>query len=89
LAKTGLFKNQLLISNTENLLTKPEQVQQQIDYWLSFPHDGIDSPQVYLRLSLLEYQRFNHQKARQYWQKANYLDPNDKSVKEIGEIISQ
>ena len=42
---------------------------------------------VLLKLALLNYQIMDNQKAEEYWQRANYLDPNNSEVQKVGEII--
>ncbi|MBU1500171.1 hypothetical protein KKE48_04875, partial [Patescibacteria group bacterium] len=42
---------------------------------------------VLLRLALLNWRIFNNDKAEEYWQKANNLDPNKEEVQKVGEII--
>lgn len=42
---------------------------------------------VYLQLSILNYQLWQDEKAREYWNKAFYLDPNNEKVQEVGKKI--
>ncbi|MCX6817023.1 MAG: hypothetical protein NTZ93_04100 [Candidatus Beckwithbacteria bacterium] len=43
---------------------------------------------VLLKLALLNYQILETEKAKEYWNRANYLDPNNLEVQKIGEVIS-
>ena len=42
---------------------------------------------ILLKLSLLNYQIYENEKAKSYWEKADYLDPNNVEVQQVGKII--
>lgn len=74
---------------TKNLVYSIEKIQAEIDYWLIILEEKPDYLDAYLRLAVLNYQLKNDQTAQEYWQKAEKLDPNGESVKEVKELINQ
>ncbi len=88
LAKKSWLKNKKLIKQTENLVYQPEKIKQEISFWQEKINQGVQNPKVYLQLALLSYQIWDDQKAQEFWQKANYLDPNNKIIKEVGEKLN-
>jgi tetratricopeptide (TPR) repeat protein len=64
---------------------------QQIDRQITGLRQELDlKPQyrdVLLRLSLLSWQIKLDDQAQKFWEKANYLDPNNQEVERVGKII--
>lgn len=81
----GNTKKQL--EEAEKLLSHPKKVRQDINYWETVLKTKPHSRDVFLRLSILNYQLYQHKKAREYWEKAFYLDPNNEVVQEFGQIL--
>lgn len=71
------------------MVNSPDYVNQQINYWHDVLKDKPNFRDVYLHLSLLYYQTWDETKAKEAWQKAFYLDPNNQNVKEIGKLIGE
>jgi len=80
----GNTKKQL--TETKTLLYQPEKIRQDISYWKTVLKTKPHYRDVFLRLSLLNYQLYQNEKAREYWEKAFYLDPNNETVQEFGQI---
>lgn len=70
----------------ENLINQPEAIKKKIDYWETVLKTKPNFRDVYLRLSLLYYQLYEDKKAKQAWEKAFYLDPNNEIVREVGRL---
>jgi tetratricopeptide (TPR) repeat protein len=88
-AKQSWLKNQKIIIETEKLISQPEKINQEIAFWQEKINEGLQNPAVYLTLASLNYQIDNIEKAREYWQKAFYLDPNNQEVEKIKKLINQ
>ena len=73
----------------ESLVSQPEKIKKQINYWQTILKDKPNFRDVYLHLSLLHYQLWQDEKAKQAWEKAFYLDPNNENVQAIGELVNQ
>ncbi|MFH0942725.1 MAG: hypothetical protein V1810_00980 [Candidatus Beckwithbacteria bacterium] len=80
-AKTSLIK-------AEEAVNSLEKTRQEIESWEKVLETKPEYRDVYLRLALLNYSLYNDDKAKLYWEKANYLDPNNQEVQKVGEIIS-
>jgi len=74
---------------TEELITQPEKIRQQINSWETVLKSKPHSRDILLHLTVLNYQLWQDEKAQDYWQKAFYLDPNNSLVQQVGQIISQ
>lgn len=83
----GNLKQQLIITN--DLINQPEKIKKQINYWETILINRPNFRDVYLKLSLLYYQLWQDDKARENWHKAFYLDPNNEVVQEVGKIVNQ
>jgi len=75
------------IEKTKKLLFYPEKIRQDINYWETVLKSKPHFRDVFLRLSILNYQLYQHKKTREYWEQAFYLDPNNKVVQKLGRII--
>jgi tetratricopeptide (TPR) repeat protein len=73
----------------QSLISQPANIQQQINHWETILSGKPNFRDVYLKLSLLYHQLWQDNKAREYWEKAFYLDPNNSKVKEVGKLINQ
>lgn len=89
LAKKSLFWNEKKFQSEFAILNQPQFLQEEIKQWETWLNKGVESPEIYLRLSFLEYQLYRDEEAKKYWQKADYLDPNNKIVEEMGKIINK
>jgi len=88
IGKQALFVDKNLLGRTEEEVTQPERIADQINYWQSFVSKGIESPEVYLKLALLNFRLYKNEEAKKYWEKAFYLDPNNPMVDEVKRIIT-
>jgi Tfp pilus assembly protein PilF len=72
----------------ENKVQEPEKIREEIQSWEKILATRPFYRDVLLRLALLNYQIYEDKTAQDYWQQANYLDPNNQEVKAVGKIIS-
>lgn len=86
-----------LIGNYQNWVEQKEYekssnqkliIEKEIISWEKILETKPEYRDVFLRLSLLNWQLFQTDQAKIYWDKANYLDPNNLDVQKVGEIIS-
>lgn len=82
-------KTKSTLETGELLINQPENIEEQINYWQTILKTKPDFRDAYLRLSLLYYQLQQDEKAKEAWQKAFYLDPNNEIVEEIGKLIGE
>lgn len=54
---------------------------------LSLVAETVNSRDVWLKLALLNWQIFDAEKAREYWQKAWLVDPNNEKVTSVRELV--
>lgn len=71
----------------EESLRQKAVIEQEISSWEKVIETKPEYRDVLLRLALLNWRIFNNDKAEEYWQKANNLDPNKEEVQKVGEII--
>ena len=71
------------------MIQKTQAVRQEIQSWESALKEKPNYRDVLLRLALLNYQINQNEEAKDYWERANYLDPNNEEVVKVGEIISR
>ena len=71
----------------EESLRQKAVIIQEIESWEKILQEKPEFRDILLRLSLLNYQIYENEKAKSYWEKANYLDPNNKEVQRVGKII--
>jgi len=83
----GNLKQQLITTN--DLINQPEKIKKQINFYETVLINKPNFRDVYLHLSLLYYQLWQDDKARENWQKAFYLDPNNEVVQEVGRLVNQ
>jgi len=82
-------KTQENLKETKKLVYSCQKIKEKISYWETvlktkpYCRDGL------LQLAALNYQLKEDKKARQYWEKAFYLDPNNYIVQQVGQIINQ
>lgn len=89
--------NKLLIIksgvNQENLrlihdkISESKKIRREIFGWEEVLEKNPYYKDVLLRLSILNYQLYQNEKAKDYFERAEYLDPNDDEVLEVGKII--
>lgn len=75
-----------LLSAREKVM-EPERLRTEIKEWEVVLEKMPSFRDVYLRLAVLNYQLYEDEKAREYFEKAEYLDPNSLEVLEIKKII--
>lgn len=80
-------KTKKKLKKTEELIFQAENTRKKIDYWETVLKNKPHSRDILLNLTALSYKLWQDEKAQDYWQKAFYLDPNNKKVLELGEII--
>ncbi|MFC1627201.1 tetratricopeptide repeat protein [Patescibacteria group bacterium] len=87
----------LVLRSKENLeavrkagekVTAPEKIKQEIKSFEKVLEEKPYYRDVLLRLSLLNYQIYEDEKSKEYFERASYLDPNNQEVLEVKEIIS-
>lgn len=49
--------------------------------------ETVNTRDVWLKLALLNWQIFDEEKAREYWQKAWFIDPNNEKVTSLRQVI--
>lgn len=72
---------------TNQLIIKKDQIQDKIDYWEQILKNKPNFRDAYLRLSVLYYQILEDEKAKEMWNKAFYLDPNNEIIQEVGKKL--
>jgi len=82
-------KTELEIQKTVKLVSQPEQIKQQIEQEKEILKSKPSSRDTHLKLSLLYYQLWQNKEAKKAWQKAFYLDPNNKTVQQIGKLLEK
>ncbi len=83
LSKT--FKNQL--EETKKIVYQRQRLKNQIEGWETVLKSKPYYRDVLVHLSVLNYQIWEDEKAKEYWQQAFYLDPNSPQVQEMGKIL--
>jgi len=89
LGKQLLFANSEAIAKTQEIVNQPQKITRQIDFLESLTREGLQSPEIYRRLSLFYWALYKDDQAKTAWQKAWYLDPNNSEVQEAGKLINQ
>ncbi|GEM_PF-5692453 len=89
LAKNSLFWNEKKFAQQLKILNQPQLLNEVLKQWQALLDQGIESPEIYLNLSLIYYQFYQNQTAQKLWEKAFYLDPNSQLVNTVGKIIKQ
>lgn len=79
------WKNNL--KKTEKLILSPKKTKEEITYWETVLKTRPHYRDLFLRLSVLNYQVFQNEKTHFYWKKAFYLDPNNKTTQKLGKIL--
>lgn len=92
----GLANKTLLIKTTkakeritkaEDKVLGPEKIREEIRSWEKILDERPFFRDVLLRLSILNYQIYEDEKAKDYFTQAEYLDPTNKEIKEVKKII--
>ena len=89
LALVASIWNWTELKKTEATIQKTQQIRQEIQLWERALDEKSNYRDVLLRLALLNYQINQNEEAKDYWGRANYLDPNNEEVVKVGEIISR
>ena len=64
-----------------------DRIKQEIKSWEKIIEEKPYYRDVLLRLAILNFQIYNDEQAKDYWEKANYLDPNNEEVIEAKQVI--
>jgi len=75
------------LKNAEVAINRPKRIRQEIESWEKVLQARPSYRDILLKLSLLNYQIYENDKAKSLWEKANYLDPNNVEVQKVGKII--
>jgi len=75
------------LKKAEDKVREPERIRGEIESWEKVLEEKPYYRDVLLRLALLNYQIYEDEKAQEYFERAEYLDPNNEGVQKIGEII--
>jgi len=75
------------LKKTEDKVLEPERIREEIGSWEKVLEEKPYYRDVLLRLALLSHQVYEDEKAQEYFERAEYLDPNNEGVQKIGEII--
>ena len=83
------FKNKVKnkIHFGKNLINKPSLIEKEINLWQTVLTEKPSYKDAYIHLSILYYQLYQNEEAKNSWQKAFYLDPNSKLINEVKKII--
>ena len=76
------------ITKTTTLLSQPEKIQAEIKFWEEILKNKPYYRDVSLHLAILHANLWQITEAREDWQKASYLDPNNELVQKIGGLIN-
>ncbi|MDZ7586294.1 MAG: hypothetical protein U0946_00950 [Patescibacteria group bacterium] len=71
----------------EEALRQKTIIEQEIEQWEKILEEKPSYRDILLRISLLNVQIYEYDKAKSFWEKANYLDPNSAEVQKVGKII--
>ena len=75
------------LKKAEDRVREPERIRKEIESWEKMLEEKPYYRDVLLRLTLLSYQIYEDEKAQEYFERAEYLDPNNEEVEKIGKII--
>jgi tetratricopeptide (TPR) repeat protein len=84
--KTSWARESLI--KAEEKVLEPERIRDEIRSWEKILEERPYFRDVLLRLSILCYQVYEDDKAKEYFTKAEYLDPNNEEVLKVKEVIS-
>lgn len=59
----------------------------EIRAWENLLKERPESKDIYMKLALLNTRINNQEQAKSNWERASYLDPNNKEVQDVGRII--
>ncbi len=82
------LKAEEALKKAEEAVSSPGKIRLEIESWEKILQEKPSYRDILLRLSWLNYQIYENEKAKSYWEKADYLDPNNVEVQKVGEIIS-
>lgn len=71
----------------EESLRQKEAIEWEISSWEKILESKPEYRDVLLRLALLNWRVYSNDKAKEFWGKADYLDPNGVEVQQVGKII--
>lgn len=81
------FEIEKSVRKAEEKVREPERIREEIKSWEKVLEEKPYYRDVLLRLSILNYQIYEDEKALEYFEQALYLDPNNEQVKQVKEII--
>ena len=76
------------IATYTKIVFERQNLRSQISFWKSISEKYEGYKDAYFRIALLEYRLGNFDKAKEYNQKALFLDPNFEDAKKLEEILS-
>jgi len=76
------------LKRAEEKVKEPGKIRQEIESWEKVIEERPYYRDVLLRLALLNYQIYENEKAGEYFERAEYLDPNNEEILKVKEIIS-
>lgn len=82
------FKIYENIAAYTKVVLERQNLRSQISFWKSISEKYEGYKDAYFRIALLEYRLGNFDKAKEYNQKALFLDPNFEDAKKLEEILS-
>lgn len=81
------LKAEEALKKAEEAVSSPGKIRLEIESWEKILQERPSYVDILLRLSLLNYQIYENEKAKSFWGKADYLDPNNAEVQKVGKII--
>lgn len=83
----GNYQNWVEQKEYEKSVNQKLIIEKEIYSWEKILETKPEYRDVLLKLSLLNWQLYQTDQAKIYWEKASYLDPNNREVQEVGKII--
>jgi len=75
------------VKKVEKKINEPDKIKQEIESWENILKKRPFYRDVLLRLAVLNYQIYENEKALEYFERAEYLDPKNEEVMKIRKII--
>jgi len=75
------------VKKAENKVREPDKIKQEIESWENILEKKPFYRDVLLRLAILNYQIYENERATEYFERAEYLDPKNEEVLKVGELF--
>jgi len=75
------------VKNAEKKVNEPDEIKQEIESWENILEKRPFYRDVLLRLTILNYQLYENERALEYFERAEYLDPKNEEVVRVGELF--